>query len=160
MKFTGIQKQDTRETVQKYKIKDYGLISAMGGTRTSGTGGGVQTGMAPRPTNQVLEIVEPLPKNIAFKHGTPSGKPSRTLSQFTKVYTFLDNTPVATVVMVLSGGNTLEGLYLKVGRKLNDNRWVKLNKLEREEPDSSVQNEIWYRKIGKFIIPLLDIRRD
>ena len=157
LKFTGIQKRETTQS-STYKIRDYGLISAMGGTRTSETGQvGVQTGISPRATNQILEIVEPLPCNIAFKHGVASGKPSRTSSQFTKVYTFLDNTPVATVVMVLSGGNTLEGLYLKIGRKLNDNRWVKLNKLRGEQPDSSIQNQIWYRKIGKFIIPLLDI---
>jgi hypothetical protein len=158
--FTGFHKKDKAD---KYKIRDYGLISEMGGTRTSGTGtDGVQTGRAPRATNKILEIVEPLPTNIAFKYAQPATQPQNKkqpkIGQFTQVYTFLDNTPIATVVMVLTGGSKLQGLYLKVGRKLNDNRWVRLNDLRSEEPDHTVQNEVWYRNIGKFIIPLLNIK--
>lgn len=135
------------QNIDSHKIKDYGLISEIGGTRTST---GVQSGISPRSTGKVLEIVEPLPKNIAYS-ASPKSK------QFTPLYTFLNNMPVATVIMVLSGDSGLQGLYLKVGRKQTDNKWVRLNNLRSEEPDYSVQNEIWYRNIGKFIIPLLDI---
>lgn len=160
LKFTRFHKRDK---VDEYTPNDYGLISAIGGTQTLETLA-IQTGVTPTRINQILEIVEPLPNNIAFKPKSQTSQIAKdrqaSVTQFTPVYKFLDNMPVATVVLVLTGGNAVEGLYLKVGRKRTDNRWTRLNKLLSDEVDSSVQNEIWYSTIGKFIIPLLQIQKD
>ena len=141
-----------KEQKQQFVIPDFGLASAIGGTITS-TDLKLKTRIAPQPTSQLLEILEPLPKNIAFKESTITGDSS----QFTRVYTFAEGLPIATVVLVISSDNTVKNIYLKVGRDLNDNRWVKLNQLSNNESDISIKNEIWFKNIGKFIIPNINI---
>lgn len=146
-KFHDLQKHN------KLKISNYGLVSAIGGTRTTGEQG-IRFGIAPQLTPQLIEILEPLPTNIAFKES----------SQNTiRVYKFIERLPIATVALVFSEENASRGvkeLYLKIGRQLTDNRWIKLNQLISDDLDRSVINELWFKNIGKFIIPTLQIEKN
>ena len=142
-----VQKDDEND---RYVPEDFGWVSAYAGTQQ------LNVTQLPKPTTSVVEIIEPQSENIAFKEGSNR--------KLIRVYSFIENIPIGTVVMVTTENNdtnksTLDvsGVYLKIGRLTNDNRWIKLNNLNS---DVSNYNEIWLKNIGKFIIPTIDIKKD
>lgn len=133
----------------KIMVPDYGLISATGKPYTSSELD-INTGVSPKLTGELVEIIHPAHDNIAFKQ-------NNTIN----VYNFIKDLPIATIILVVNDynniKNNLKGLYLKIGRHVDDNRWVRLNQLYDYGTDGNVINELWIKNIGKFIIPFLNI---
>ena len=72
---------------------------------------------------------------------------------------------VASIILVTQASNignqeSIKSIFLKIGRQSTDNRWVRLNVLKDDDPDKDVINEIWIKDIGKFIIPMLQFKRN
>jgi hypothetical protein len=167
-KIEATKKKDNESNISNKfkKIIDYGLISEVGSTLPSES----KISESPSTTGELVEVIEPLPKNILFKYNNGNnGNNGNNVNDvndesMVPVYKFITDTPMATIVMVLddeSNNNnekTLSGLYLKIGRLQSDNRWVRLNKLTSDKPEKNVTNEIWLKNIGKFIIPKLQIQ--